>query len=83
MCLDEENEGGGEPDLHQCGHCKQMFYNFTKYITHKLQKVCWDTDATPTEEVAPWSIERNGSSSPEDQPKDRMEEGEHQQVNNL
>jgi len=68
---DDENEEGGEPDLHQCGHCQQMFYNFTKYITHKLQKVCWNSDATPTDEVAPWPIENNGLSSPGD--KEEME----------
>eukprot|EP00111_Clytia_hemisphaerica_P002841 TCONS_00008012-protein len=58
---DEENEEGGEPDLHQCGHCRQMFFNFTKYITHKLQKACWNSDEQPTPtnedeegETPPW-----------------------------
>lgn len=60
---DDENESGGR-DLHQCGHCRQMFYNFTEYIKHKLQKTCWNPNATSTDEAAAWPLDSNGISSP-------------------
>ena len=77
MVLDEELEDGGEPDLHQCGHCKLMFNNLTKYITHKLQKTCWG-EGTPTDDSI-WSPEQNGSSSP-DTKEDIDEDHDHEQV---
>ena len=30
----------GEADLHQCGHCREMFTNLTLYITHKIERPC-------------------------------------------
>lgn len=71
FCLDEEHDEG-EPDLHQCGHCKLMFNNLSKYITHKLQKVCWSENATAEEPA--WSLDRNGSSSPEASTKEEADE---------
>ncbi|XP_057296858.1 uncharacterized protein LOC130625771 isoform X4 [Hydractinia symbiolongicarpus] len=68
---DEEHDEG-EPDLHQCGHCKLMFNNLSKYITHKLQKVCWSENATAEEPA--WSLDRNGSSSPETSTKEEADE---------
>ena len=29
-----------EPDLHQCGKCKQMFTNLEKYLQHRASKSC-------------------------------------------
>lgn len=75
LLSDEEGEDGGDPDLHQCGHCKLMFNNLTKYITHKIQKVCW-IDRNPVEEDLAWSPERNELSSPEGSNKEDLEEDE-------
>lgn len=35
---DEESEC--EPDLHQCGKCKQMFVNLERYLRHRTGKLC-------------------------------------------
>eukprot|EP00794_Sanderia_malayensis_P006321 gene6321-7045_t len=39
ICFLEESEDG-DADLHQCGHCRQMFTNLSLYITHKIEKPC-------------------------------------------
>ena len=35
----DESEDG-EADLHQCGHCKEMFTSLSTYISHKIEKPC-------------------------------------------
>ena len=70
--VDEEQEEG-EPDLHQCGHCKLMFNNLKRYITHKVQKECWTAENEESNNGTPddmeWRPDQNGStSSPENSP---------------
>ena len=36
--IDESEDS--EADLHQCGHCKEMFTSLSVYITHKIEKLC-------------------------------------------
>ena len=39
--LDVEGDSDDcEPDLHQCGKCKQMFCNLEKYLQHRASKSC-------------------------------------------
>ena len=92
---EDGEEGGGDPDLHQCGHCKLMFNNLTKYITHKIQKECWlphdgggrnqaGHPGQVVDDELTWSPERNEMSSPDimGQGKDTEDEHPEQQVHN-
>ena len=39
--LGNESDGeDAEPDLFQCGKCKQMFISLQKYLKHKAAKDC-------------------------------------------
>ena len=64
---DEENEESGKPDLHQCGNCREMFFNFAKYITHKLQKVCWNADHTTPPTSQPSATATNDDGAEDDE----------------
>ena len=45
-----------------------MFFNFAKYITHKLQKVCWNTDHTAVPpESQPFATAANEDGVEEDE----------------
>ena len=78
---DDENEDG-EPDLHQCGHCKLMFNNLTKYITHKLQKVCYNDSTNPSQPPI-WPDDpafQNGASPSENSGKEEGDNSPQSQV---
>ncbi|KAK3739522.1 hypothetical protein QZH41_016194 [Actinostola sp. cb2023] len=46
----DENE---DPDLFQCGKCRQMFTNLQKYLRHKSSRECRQKTSTPSTVTSP------------------------------